>query len=541
MAKIKYLNIIFLLIIFIRIISLSLCEENSTNNASKSNYEYEEDEDDEYEEDRKKRKNETFIIILNDSNYTNIINQYEALFMIFYPSPCTSCKLFMPHYVRLSHYAYEKKMDLKFSKIDGNKNQQLVQKYNIESFPTIILIFQNKTYYYDLDINSASLLKFYNKIKNGPIRELPNLYKLEIVLKAYMKILLSTITDKSLLLYKSLVEYASTNNKIEFVSCISEDCIEKYGKDEIIFFHEGEEKINYYSKDYESIDKANINSVKNFMSIFNVQYGAVLDQQSKLDILFENDNKKALFYIRDSNNEKYTSKDILFKELGKELRMQNIYTYVLDIKGDDIFELISNFFVVSEIELPTLIYYDLVDKKQNSNTYRIMNIREKNINKQYIMDFIEKVKKGKIKRDLHTSFPPKYKEKDGLINVVGRTYDKDVIENKKNVLILFYDGKKENEISNKYKELMIDLSEKYTDDENFNLVFDIIDGRVNEPRDIVFDNVDEFPLIYLYTNFMKEKKVLRFVPQDKNMTNMVEIEDFLVKNLKQDNLNENDL
>ena len=40
---------------------------------------------------------------------------------------------------------------------------------------------------------------------------------------------------------------------------------------------------------------------------------------------------------------------------------------------------------------------------------------------------------------------------------------------------------------------------------------------------------------------MKEKKVLRFVPQDKNMTNMVEIEDFLVKNLKQDNLNENDL
>ena len=384
-------------------------------------------------------------------------------------------------------------------------------------------------------------MKFYNKIKNGPIRELPNLYKLEIVLKAYMKILLSTITDKSLLLYKSLVEYASTNNKIEFVSCISEDCIEKYGKDEIIFFHEGEEKINYYSKDYESIDKANINSVKNFMSIFNVQYGAVLDQQSKLDILFENDNKKALFYIRDSNNEKYTSKDILFKELGKELRMQNIYTYVLDIKGDDIFELISNFFVVSEIELPTLIYYDLVDKKQNSNTYRIMNIREKNINKQYIMDFIEKVKKGKIKRDLHTSFPPKYKEKDGLINVVGRTYDKDVIENKKNVLILFYDGKKENEISNKYKELMIDLSEKYTDDENFNLVFDIIDGRVNEPRDIVFDNVDEFPLIYLYTNFMKEKKVLRFVPQDKNMTNMVEIEDFLVKNLKQDNLNENDL
>ena len=384
-------------------------------------------------------------------------------------------------------------------------------------------------------------MKFYKKIKNGPIRELENLSKLEIVLKAYMKIVLSTIKDKSLLIYKSLVEYASKKEKIEFVSCTTEECIQKYGKDEIIFFHEGEDKINYYSKDYEPINKANINSVKNFMSIFDVQYGTLLDQQSKLDKLFENDNKKAIFYIRDSNNEKYTSKDIIFKELGKELRMKNIYTYILDIKGDDIYELISNFFVVSEIELPTVIYYDLVDKNQDSNSYRLMNIREKNINKKYILDFIEKVKEGKIKKDLHTSFPPKYKEKDGLINVVGRTYDKDVIENKKNVLILFYDGKSEDEIDKNYKELMIDLSEIYIDDENLNLVFEIIDGRANEPRDISFQNIEEFPLIYLYTNSMKDKKVIRFEPKDKNITNISEIENFIMKNLNPDNLNENDL
>ena len=33
------------------------------------------------------------------------------------------------------------------------------------------------------------------------------------------------------------------------------------------------------------------------MSIFNVQYGTLLDRQSKLDQLFENDNKKAIFYF----------------------------------------------------------------------------------------------------------------------------------------------------------------------------------------------------------------------------------------------------
>ena len=539
MVQKNYVNIVFLLLLFNISITLIFSEEitNSTN-TTKSIYDYEDDED---EEDRKKSKNETYIIILDDTNYTNIVNKYDALFIIFYPSPCKNCRLFMPHYVRLSHYAYEKKIDLKFAKVDGNNNKYLVKKYNIESFPTVILLYKDKIYYYDLEINSASLFKFYNKIKVGPIREIENLPKFEIILKAYIKILLTTVKDKSLTIYQSMKEYALQNSKIEFISCTSDDCIEKYGKDELIFFHQGEDKINYYSKEYEPIANASINSVKNFLGIFDIQYGTLLNQQTKLDLLFENDNKKAIFYFRDSNNEKYTSKDIVFKELGKELRLNNIYTYILDIKGDDIFELITEFFVVSELELPTVLYYDLIDKSQDSDTYRLINVREKNLNKKYILDFIEKIKQGKIKKDLHTSFPPKYKEKDGLIYVVGRSYDKDVIENKKNVLILFYDGKKEDDQFKKYKELMIDLSEKYIDDEKMNIVFEIIDGRVNEPRDIIFNSVEDFPLIYLYNN-MKEKKRFKFEPKDKNNVNMKEIEDFIFYNLKlMDNLNGYDL
>ena len=539
MVQKNYVNIVFLLLLFNISITLIFSEEitNSTN-TTKSIYDYEDDED---EEDRKKSKNETYIIILDDTNYTNIVNKYDALFIIFYPSPCKNCRLFMPHYVRLSHYAYEKKIDLKFAKVDGNNNKYLVKKYNIESFPTVILLYKDKIYYYDLEINSASLFKFYNKIKVGPIREIENLPKFEIILKAYIKILLTTVKDKSLTIYQSMKEYALQNSKIEFISCTSDDCIEKYGKDELIFFHQGEDKINYYTKEYEPIANASINSVKNFLGIFDIQYGTLLNQQTKLDLLFENDNKKAIFYFRDSNNEKYTSKDIVFKELGKELRLNNIYTYILDIKGDDIFELITEFFVVSELELPTVLYYDLIDKSQDSDTYRLINVREKNLNKKYILDFIEKIKQGKIKKDLHTSFPPKYKEKDGLIYVVGRSYDKDVIENKKNVLILFYDGKKEDDQFKKYKELMIDLSEKYIDDEKMNIVFEIIDGRVNEPRDIIFNSVEDFPLIYLYNN-MKEKKRFKFEPKDKNNVNMKEIEDFIFYNLKlMDNLNGYDL
>ena len=320
MAHKKYLTFFLFIILFITLFLFNQGQKtDSTKNKTKSQYDY---EDDEQEEDRKKGVNETHILILNDSNYTTVISKYESLFLIFYSSPCQNCKVFMPHFIRLSHYSFDFNLGIKFAKVDGKLNEKMVKEYNIESYPTVILFYKNKLYYYTKEITSAGLLKFYEKTKRGPIRELKNLRDFEIVLKAHMRVLLSTIKDKSLLIYKSLINFSSENGRIEFVSCITDDCIEKYGKDEIIFFHEREDKINYYSKDYESIYKANINSIKNFMSIFNVEYGTLLDQQYKLDMLFENENKKAILYFRNNKNIKYTSKDILFKELGKELRLK---------------------------------------------------------------------------------------------------------------------------------------------------------------------------------------------------------------------------
>ena len=188
----KYLSFVLFILLFITSFLFNQGQEtNNTKNETKSNYDY---EDDEQEEDRKKGINETHIIILNDSNYSDEIKKYESLFLIFYSSPCQNCKMYMPHFIRLSHYSFDFNLGIKFAKVDGKLNDKIVKEYNIESYPTIILFYKNKLYYYNKEITSAGLLKFYEKIKNGPIRELKNLRDLEIVLKVHMCVLLlSTI------------------------------------------------------------------------------------------------------------------------------------------------------------------------------------------------------------------------------------------------------------------------------------------------------------------------------------------------------------
>ena len=122
-------HLFFILILFI--ISISIAQgqnsnENTTKNNTKSFYDY---EDDEQEEDRKKGKNETHILILSDLNYSAEISKYESLFLIFYLSPCEGCKLYMPHFIRLSHYSYDFNLGIKFAKLDGKINEEMVKKY----------------------------------------------------------------------------------------------------------------------------------------------------------------------------------------------------------------------------------------------------------------------------------------------------------------------------------------------------------------------------------------------------------------------------
>ena len=158
----------------------------------------------------------------------------------------------------------------------------------------------------------------------------------------------------------------------------------------------------------------------------------------------------------------------------------------------------------------------------------------KKINIESIKSFIKDVKDGKIKRDLYSEPPSESRVEDGIKYVLGKTFDKDVLEEKKNVFLAVIEDEDYIEEEQKFLRILKKLVKKY---EN-NIVFEYINISRNEPRDLNITR-QPFPFGFLYINEGKpEKKIVKF--KAKNVTEISENEviNFLETNIKINDNNE---
>ena len=108
--------------------------------------------------------------------------------------------------------------------------------------------------------------------------------------------------------------------------------------------------------------------------------------------------RKMLFYFRNSSNDSQIIYDKLIKELGKELRDKKIYTVISDVKGDLLQENIASTFLVLKQDLPTLLLY-------LESPYSLRPIKEEQLNKEFIKEYIDRILDGKILKDLYSEPP----------------------------------------------------------------------------------------------------------------------------------------
>ena len=273
-----------------------------------------------------------------------------------------------------------------------------------------------------------------------------------------------------------------------------------------------------------------INSVKKFVGIYGVETGATLNT-TEINMMFEH-QKKMIFYFRNSSIEEQTKFDSVIKELGKEYRSKNIYTVKTDIEGDILQENVASTFIIVPRDLPALLFYDLSPNPTEDDYASIYSLRpatKEQLKIENIKEFIDNALNGKIKKDLFSEPPLDNYIIDGLKYVIGRTFDKDVIEEKNNVFLTFIDSRLYSPETDKLLDIMRNLTKKYPTEES-KVVFAYSDAVKNQPRDVDINN-EAPPLVVLFTNAMSEKKVIKM--NQFNLTEITEedVEDFLSEQL----------
>ena len=408
-----------------------------------------------------------------------------------------------------------------------------VVNYTIKS--TAIAKEEEEKYKYDGIASKEAMLSFMEKKKNDDVFVIKSLKEIKDYLAKKNLVLMSTLTDKKSDLYDSFLNFARSTINLEFVSCETKECINKYGED-VILFKTFDEKENSYKKEYAIINpEINFNSVYDFVSIFSIEMGGFLAPHG-IDALV-NYAKQALIYVRNNTGENITTDkyDPLFKQLGKELRFNNTYVYVSDM-GQTTGTNIGDAFSILPEELPCIFFYqqNTGDPYTNVKTFSKRNLDMTKENAETIKNFIDDVLKGKILRDLYSEPPSDSGMENGILKVVGKTFDRDVVREKRNVFLAVIEDEDYMEEEQKFLRMLREMAKK---NENKNLIFAYINVGRNEPRDLEIWGIP-FPFGFLYTNALEKKSIIKFIPKDHKDISEKEVMNFIEKNINVEDRNE---
>ena len=102
--------------------------------------------------------------VLNNEFINKTDKNTEILILYFYTEWCPYCKKSMPEIDKFEEYIKGENASnnyiITLTKIDCDKDSTLADKYKVDAYPTIKLIYKNTVYDYDTKPNKVNLIQF---------------------------------------------------------------------------------------------------------------------------------------------------------------------------------------------------------------------------------------------------------------------------------------------------------------------------------------------------------------------------------------------
>ena len=497
-------------------------------------------------------------IILTDENYTNYIksNPYT---LIYIHSPIDiHSKNFIPTHKYIHNFFNTKNsspnpLPLKFvaiDLIDNENNEELQTLFRLNTFPFFIIYssIYNSYIQYTGYMTAQSIITFctkatmdniitINKEKNNLLQ---NLFNPELT---YMGLL--SISDRF-----NFDDYFRASQEMKFA--IFGDCIGQKKCLEYLHNLKNKTKIdinntdiiliknnlceNDFICDNNIIDKESLLIPYNYTTydkfIELISLNIIPPLHNLTDFNYEitlKNNFKTIIYIKGIKENKSNKEiSLILNKIIKEKKYEIQWGSILDpINSANDYESAKLFSVeVEDYYNKSLVIIYSRNKllKNEFNVYRLNNTNIKEINEDIIANFIHEFNSGFIKKDIKSELIPKTHPKKNLRMVVGKTFNKEILENynKTNVLILLtLNMNNLHTIEDQIESLTIKFIQY-----NKTLVFNFLDPALNEMPNMPNYNINEKP----YYRYYFKNKTIKYKDFKGNSSDQSEIEDWIIEN-----------
>jgi len=418
------------------------------------------------------------ILILNDKNFDKAIQKYDYLLVLFYLPFNPECKKFLSELEK--SYSTLSKENIFLSKIDIGTEKNVTKKFGINEYPRVIFFIKGEKFEYRGSGKSKGIINWVlNKIgkkilKLNTAQEIEKLKKDNDVVLVYYGNNVNDINE--------FTKASKDNEEYPFAIVENEKLINKYSqKGKVTLYKNSENKI----VEIIDIKEQNINDLINIHAI---SYFMEFDEKAAQIILGQSNT--ALILYANKKHSSWKGYERLMRFIAIKIKGK-LLCVMANIK-DKISVKFAEYLGINEYNLPSLV---IAETKGYLKKYKM----EQEINEINIFKFIKDWEKGNLNVYYKSAKEPTYNKKDNIIEIVGDNFKEHVINNDKDVLVLFYTRNCLNckLLLPKYEKIA-----KIIKENNNKIVFCKINMADNEVEN---EDILSFPFIKLYPGNNKDK------------------------------------
>ena len=429
------------------------------------------------------------VLLINEDNFGFAMHEHKNLLILFYSPDDPNCQEIIPEYEKTASIL--KKDNYVCGKIDADKSDQIVRHYNIDTFPSIMLIKKTVPIKYEGEKKPEKIISWLKEQTKKELKKITTYAELGEFKKQHELSLIYFGKNEQVINEILLAERKIDDIPLGQIE--SDDLIKDFSKpdnkkDFIILFTKYNEGKNYL---YELKSE----NIITFYNLYSTPKVIEFAAQTSTVLFGKRMNSLMIFSLKREKHWEESKKllEALWPKLNKKLKL-----FVSDIEEGMSVKL-SEYCGVKESDLPKA--YIIEPTSENPTKYAL----NEKLTEENILKFVEDWENKKLKPYLRTEPEPDPEDNDGdVFVVVGKTYKKEVLDNDKDVLMYFYAPwcKHCKEFYPGFERLARKLKAK-----NPKLLMAKMDATEN---DIEYFPINKYPTIKFYPGNAKNKEPLHF-------------------------------